>query len=98
MKAKIYRREIAVKLDPSTRSWLLALARKNKTTAAALLAQAAFCFADAAGRRRGSWEADVANSLLVSSGFSASVSDSDFNLCHHLDVQRMNRRKPFAPR
>jgi hypothetical protein len=68
-------KRITVKVTDSTFRWLTALAKANsenaagiEPTASALLSQAAFCFADYAGRRPGSWEADVGGSLLRSSG------------------------------
>jgi len=38
-------------------------------SAAELLRNAAFCFADYAGRRDGSWEADAGRNLLMSAGY-----------------------------
>lgn len=89
-------RIIKVKVDVSTWRWLRALARANskatefqpaaKLTEADILAQAAFCFADAAGRRAGSWEASVGQSLLDSSGFQQTVTGADWQRCEKLDA------------
>lgn len=77
-----------VRVSPSTARWLRALARAGKPrwekgrkpdpcTPEELLEQAAFCMADCAGRRTGSWEADVARTLLFSSGFNTQASTAD---------------------
>lgn len=74
---KTKNKKITVTVDASTWRWLGALARANQkadmllapSTREGILAQAAFCFADAAGRRTGSWEASVGQSLLDSSGY-----------------------------
>ncbi len=61
---------VTVKVDESTFRWLneLAKAQRNReVTAAEFLAQAAFCMADYAGRREGSWEADLGRNLLKAS-------------------------------
>jgi hypothetical protein len=68
---------ISVEVDPSTYRWLSALAKANsfnsihnhEVTPAELLAQAAFCLADYAGRRTGSWEANVGWNLAIPSGY-----------------------------
>jgi hypothetical protein len=68
---------VTVYLDSSTHRWLTALAKANsktdlnpgKVNAAQLLAQAAFCFADHAGRRHGSWEAEAGRAMLFASGY-----------------------------
>jgi hypothetical protein len=91
-------KKITVRLDLSTWRWLQALARANKSaeilmspsTPAGLLEQAAFCFADAAGRRTGSWEADVGRSMLVSSGFQEELSAADHARCARAD-ERANQ-------
>ncbi|HVV01766.1 MAG TPA: hypothetical protein VHH88_10425 [Verrucomicrobiae bacterium] len=75
------KKAITVKVDESTYRWLKALANANsnsqlnqhKVTPAELLAQAAFCFADYAGRREGSWEAEVGRNLLMASGYQESI-------------------------
>lgn len=91
------KRKLTVELDVSTWRWLRALARANSNskpfneghtvTAEEMLAQAAFCFADAAGRRTGSWEASVGQSMLDSSGYQASVPYSDYDRCQRLDEE-----------
>lgn len=68
---------VTVRLDESTHRWLSELAKANSNTElnpgkinmAQLLAKAAFCFADHAGRREGSWEADVGRNLLLAAGY-----------------------------
>jgi hypothetical protein len=73
--------KLTVKIDNSTYRWLCALAQANsntqlnqkKVTAGELLAQAAFCMGDYAGRRIGSWEAEAAQPLLVASGYQAKI-------------------------
>ena len=75
------RKTVTVNLDESTHRWLTELAKANSGTelnpgqvsAAKLIAQAAFCMADYAGRRPGSWEADVARSLLFASGYQSPI-------------------------
>ncbi len=75
-------KKITVKVDESTYRWLTALAKANNPNelypepvdAGKLLTQAAFCMADYAGRREGSWEADVARQLLIASGYQKQVS------------------------
>lgn len=72
---------IKVELDASTHRWLNELAATNShtelnagtVTAGQLLQQAAFCMADHAGRRHGSWEADVARQLLFASGYQQAI-------------------------
>jgi len=64
---------VEVPLDESTHNWLLELAKANNVQVCDLLAQAAFCFADNAGRREGSWEASAARAMLVSSGYAGFV-------------------------
>lgn len=67
---------IVVTVSAGTLEWLQKLAfnmsrgpaAPTGTTVEELLAQAAFCFADAAGRRPGSWEAGVGREMLRSSG------------------------------
>lgn len=74
-------KSVKVKLDASTWRWLRAYAKANsntqlnnhKVTPEDLLEQAAFCFGDAAGRRDGSWEADVGGNMLIASGFQAKI-------------------------
>ena len=86
-------RTIKVTMDASTWRWLRALARAHEksdlplapATPAGLLAQAAFCFADAAGRRPGSWEADVGRSMLISSGFQEDLRAVEYHLCKMAD-------------
>ncbi len=87
---------ITVRVSPSTARWLRALARAGKPswekgrkpdpcTPEELLEQAAFCMADAAGRRTGSWEADVARSLLMSSGLPTEPRPADSDRCHRAE-------------
>lgn len=72
---------VTVKVDESTHRWLEAFAEANCNTeltprqidASDLLAQAAFCIADYAGRRVGSWEADAGRQLMISSGFHETI-------------------------
>lgn len=85
-------KKISVTVDDSTYRWLLELANANgvnigeiEATPAGLLAQAAFCFADYAGRRPGSWEADVGGSLLNSSGVHATIGWEAFDRCLKVD-------------
>src|SRR2546423_1916700 len=76
-------KSITVKVDESTYRWLSAFAsvqgkdenttKSRRATPAKLLAQAAFCMADYAGRRDGSWESDVAKQLLYASGFQGTL-------------------------
>jgi hypothetical protein len=89
---------IAVKVDDSTYRWLAALAKANsinnecgmedQSTPGGLLAQAAFCFADHAGRRTGSWEAYVGRQMLDASGFQNEVSYKDNDRCAAQDAAR----------
>ncbi|HLP00630.1 MAG TPA: hypothetical protein VK163_01295 [Opitutaceae bacterium] len=85
-----------VRVSPSTARWLRALARAGKPrwekgkradpcTVAELLEQAADCMADCAGRRPGSWEADVARSLLESSGLPTCALFADYSRCCRAD-------------
>lgn len=72
---------VKVKIDASTHRWLRALAKANsntqlnanKITAAHLIERAAFCFGDAAGRRDGSWEADVGINMLMACGYQEKI-------------------------
>jgi hypothetical protein len=71
------KKRITIQVDADTYQWLKRLENDlqhvhfpgEKVTMQALLQQAAFCFADHAGRRTGSWEADVGGRLLQSSGY-----------------------------
>ena len=84
-------KRIRVEVDDSTYRWLVALAKANAvnnkcgmeldSTPGGLLAQAAFCFADYAGRRTGSWEADVGGNLLIASGFQNAVVYEAYDRC-----------------
>jgi hypothetical protein len=76
---------VFIQASGSTHRWLHALAKANKTTIDDLLTQAAFCFADHAGRREGSWEADVAGSMLRSSGFQLGIPDDRKDLLQEMD-------------
>lgn len=84
---------LKVEISASTFRWLRALARGNSktemnpgvVTVEDLLAQAAFCMADAAGRRTGSWEADVAQRMLESSGYQAGPDWEEADRCRKLD-------------
>jgi len=91
---KIKRHRVKLELDASTHRWLTAFAQANsnqpplnagKVTVAALLSQAAFCMADYAGRRPGSWEASVAEGLLLSSGFQTRLPWSQQEKIHKLE-------------
>ncbi len=87
------KRKIVLTVGPSTYCWLRALSRANKKAPLAvagssveeMLEQAAFCLADCAGRRTGSWEADVARSLLTSSGYRTEADSRDSDRCHRYD-------------
>lgn len=68
-------RKLTIQLDESTARWLIALAHANQTTGEAMLAQAASCMADYAGRRPGSCEADVGAGLLRSSGWEKPIGE-----------------------
>lgn len=71
---------VKVKIDASTHRWLRALAKANsntqlnakKITPAHLVAEAAFCLADYAGRHCGS-KADVGGNLLLCCGFGETI-------------------------
>lgn len=86
-------RKITVEVDASTYRWLRALGRANdkapnrlgEAGAEGILAQAAFCIADCAGRRTGSWEASVAESLLTSSGYVTEVPYPESERCRRYD-------------
>lgn len=88
---------IRLRVDPPTARWLRALARANaghlevrERGVAAILEQAAFCLADCAGRRTGSWEAQVARELLTSSGF---VSEAGWrDIARLQEADRRDRR------
>ncbi len=75
---------VQVQLDLSTAAWLAAFAKANSdtelfpgpVTPSRILEQAAFCFADAVGRREGSWEADVGRTMLLASGFGLKIPDN----------------------
>lgn len=81
MKTKI----VTVEVDESTYRWLELFAKANCNTLvhereigpSDLLKQAAFCFADSAGRRDGSWEAGVGRTLLQASGFQGQINWRD---------------------
>lgn len=68
------RKVLRLTIDEETWAWLLLIAQQTdqapagKHTVPQLLAQAALCMADAAGRRPGSWEAEVGRNLLQRSG------------------------------
>lgn len=96
---------VTVKLDPSTHRWLNALAKANShtelnagtVTPEKLLAQAAFCIADYAGRRDGSWEADVARSLLLASGYQQLMSAAQQQrLSRWEESRRLNEKRKAA--
>ena len=86
-------KKINVQLDASTWRWLSALAKANsntqlnqhKVTPQELLAQAAFCFADYAGRRDGSWEAHAGAQLLTPSGYQEKI--------NRVLVERLQKRE-----
>lgn len=88
-------KKLTVEVDVSSWRWLRALARANaksdlplaNSTPEGILAQAAFCFADAAGRRSGSWEADVGRNLLYSSGFQTGPTGAACILCRLADAR-----------
>ncbi len=92
-------KKIIVEVDASTWRWLRAFARANsntdihpgKVTEADILAQAAFCVADHAGRRNGSWEASVAQSMMDASGYQESVGYPDYDLCLGWDTKENER-------
>ena len=66
-------RSVSLKVSASTHRWLTAFAKANGITAGELLAQAAFCFADHAGRRSGSWEGSVAGDMARSCGYQQEI-------------------------
>lgn len=59
--------------------WLRALAKENRVRAEDMLARAAECMADAAGRTTGSPEADVGRRLLYSGGYNGNVPPADID-------------------
>ena len=71
---------LRVKVDPSTHRWLAALAQANSKSQLNpkevkpehLLAEAAFCLADAAGRHHG-WRADIGGSLLQANNYGEKI-------------------------
>ena|SRR5258706_389946 len=84
---------LTVDIDPSTFRWLTALAKANEVTPGTLLAQAAFCMADYAGRRPGSWEAGQAGEMLVASGWPKGPFQQDCQLCRGQDHIENNARR-----
>ncbi len=87
------KKTLTVQVDPSTLRWLIALARANKVEPATLLAQAAFCMADYAGRRVGSWEASQAGEMLVASGWQEQPTHEDRQRCWGHDHIENNVRR-----
>lgn len=94
---------LRVRVSESTHRWLSALAAANVenragvgSTAADLLAQAAFCFADYAGRRTGSWEAGVGGAMLISSGIQNPVSAKASDRCCAQDEAARGKRREEA--
>lgn len=92
-----------VRVDHATARWLNALARANSAHRdvrvrgfAALLEQAAFCLADCAGRRTGSWEADVARTMLIACGYVSSATERDLERLHAAD--RRDSQRAATPR
>jgi hypothetical protein len=91
---------IVVKLDLSTWRWLNALANANsftefhdhEVTAAELLTQAAFCMADFAGRRIGSWEAEAGRNLLIASGYQGKIDPSKADKLHQVESLAQRRQ------
>lgn len=86
-----------VKVDLSTWRWLRAFARANsntqlnqgKVTPGTLLAQAAACMADHAGRDTDSWRSRSAQLLLDASGYQGAIK---FN--QQMRLQKMDGRTP----
>lgn len=86
-------KKITVKVDESTFRWLKAFAKAQsgstlnpeKVTAGDLLGSAAFCIADHAGRRTGSWEAEVGRQMMVSSGYQNSIEGPALSDLHQDD-------------
>lgn len=87
------KKRITVELDPSTLRWLQAFARSQggtlsgTATAESILAQAAFCIADYAGRRPGSWEADVAGNMMIASGWQDATAPAAALVCKLKDAR-----------
>lgn len=72
-------------MTKSTRRWLNAIAKVNNTIPKALLEQAAFCIADYAGRRPGSWEAEVGRQLMSPSEFQKEISERTYSTLRRQD-------------
>jgi len=83
--------DFKVHLDPSTRMWLVALARANNTTPNFILEEAAFCFANSAGRRTGSWEADTGGNMLTACGFQKEIPGAVLDHVRRVDAARNER-------
>lgn len=64
-------------MSASTKQWLLAFVKANNVTVEEMLAQAAFCIADYAGRREGSWEAGVGGDLVMASGYQEAITSEE---------------------
>lgn len=68
-----------IEVPASVWRWLRALARENRVRTEDMLARAARCMAEAAGRNPGSPEADVGRRLLYSGGYNGDIPPADID-------------------
>jgi hypothetical protein len=88
-------RTFTIEVSASIWRWLRALARENKVRAEDMLARAAWCMADAAGKNPTSPESDIGRRLLYSGGYNGDISPADSDRLRREDeAERLSQGAP----
>ena len=88
-------RTFTIEVSASIWRWLRALARENKVRAEDMLARAAWCMADAAGKNPTSPESDIGQRLLYSGAYNDDISPANIDRLRREDeAERLSRGAP----